>query len=309
MIEVNNLVKKYDNFTALNSISFKVGSGSVVGFLGPNGAGKTTTMRIISGYMPPDAGRVSIDGLDVVKDPFGVKKVVGYMPEDNPLYHDMTGLDYLEFCARMREMSYTDIRKRIREVVDICSLEDVIIKPIGALSKGYRQRVGLAQAILHDPPILILDEPTSGLDPNQIREIRTLIGELKKEKTIVLSTHIMQEVQAVCERVIIINRGEIAADGTHQELAGGSGKTVYSVQLDGPADEVKNEIEKLDTADYVRREADTIIVENTSGLDPRKDIFSVAVRNNWAVLEMSRTKESLEDIFRKLTEQGEDAGK
>lgn len=308
MIEVKNLTKKYDSTLALDGITFKVESGNILGFLGPNGAGKTTTMRILSGYMPPTSGRAIIEGVDVVNDPIQVKRLVGYLAEDNPLYPDLTPLEYLEFCAKIRNMKESHMRKRIKEVVDICSLNEVIVQPISTLSKGYRQRVGVAQAILHDPPILILDEPTSGLDPNQIREIRSLITGLKKEKTIILSTHIMQEVQALCQRVIIINRGVIVADGTHQELTSSSAKTVFKVTLDGPDNEVLEKLNELPSVETVIKEEFGFIVENNSGIDSRREIFKLAVEKDWTILNMEKSRQSLEEIFRKLTDKEQQNG-
>ena len=301
MIEIKELTKTYCGVPAIDTLSFNVESGSVVGFLGPNGAGKTTTMRILCGYMPPTSGSALIEGASVTDNPDGIKKIVGYLPEDNPLYPDMTPLEYLFFAGRIRGMGEKAIRKRIKETVDICGLGDVTLKPIGALSKGYRQRVGIAQAVLHDPPVMILDEPTSGLDPNQIQEIRDLIRNLRGLKTIILSTHIMQEVQAVCQRVIIINRGVIAADGTQEELTSSDGISVYRVQLDGPDDEVERELKALSQVSSVTREGGVFSVNCRGGDDPRRDIFAAAVRNSWVILRMEKEQRTLEEAFRNLT--------
>jgi len=306
MIEVKNLTKKYDALTALDNVTFNIESG-IIGFLGPNGAGKSTTMRILSGYMPPTEGTALIKGINVGADPVKVKEIIGYLPEDNPLYGDLTPLDYLEFCGRVRNIAEEKLKKRIAEVSEICGIKDVIIRPIGELSKGYKQRVGLAQAILHDPPILILDEPTTGLDPNQIEEIRNLIKNLQEEKTIILSTHIMQEVRAVCQRVIIINQGRIVADGTHDELTGGTGKTVYNVELEGPSENIRAALNGLPGIDSVRAGEFGFIVEAPSERDPRRKIFELAVKNDWTILRMEKTRQSLEDVFRKLTKEGEAA--
>nr|MDA3793196.1 ATP-binding cassette domain-containing protein [Elusimicrobiota bacterium] len=238
MIKVKNITKNFGALKAVDNISFTGSVGTVVGFLGPNGAGKSTTMRMISGYMPPTAGEIYINGVNVNKNPLKTKRLIGYLPEDNPLYGEMTPLDYLEFCGRVRDMEPNLFKKRIKEVVDICAIRKVVVKPINTLSKGFRQRVGLAQAILHDPPILILDEPTSGLDPNQIEEIRNLISKLKEQKLIILSTHIMQEAQASCGRIIIINKGRIAADGDRRELTSVSKKQIYNFKFDGPVDDI-----------------------------------------------------------------------
>ncbi|MFW6172168.1 MAG: ATP-binding cassette domain-containing protein [Elusimicrobiota bacterium] len=301
MIEIKQLTKKYNTLTALDKITFNVESGSIVGFLGPNGAGKTTAMRILAGYMPPTSGEVTIEGRNVNEKAIEVKKLIGYLPEDNPLYGDLNPLEYLEFCGKIRNMSEDRIIKRINEVVDICGLEGVSVQPISTLSKGYRQRVGLAQAILHDPPILLLDEPTSGLDPNQIREIRNLIQELQEKKTIILSTHIMQEVQATCKRVLIINKGRIVADGTHEELTSTSGKTIFKVKLDGPDEEVLQKLEGLKSVGTVRRDEFGFAVESEHDKDPRRDIFELAKQKDWTILNLETSRQSLEEVFRKLT--------
>lgn len=304
MIEINSLTKKYGDTIAIDGISFSVARGDIVGFLGPNGAGKTTTMRILSGYMPPTAGTAVIEGVDVVNNPYEVKKLVGYLPEDNPLYHDMTPLAYLEFCARIRDIKENQIRKKIKKVVEICGLHEVAARPIAVLSKGYRQRVGIAQAILHDPPVLILDEPTSGLDPNQIQEIRQLIKSLKGQKSIILSTHIMQEVQATCQRIIIVNRGRIVADGTQEELTSSSGRSVYTVQLDGPEEEVFSNLDRLKSVDSVRKSKAGFNLECGGECDPRREIFELAVEKNWTILSLRKSRQSLEEVFRNLTVEG-----
>ncbi|MFC2062130.1 ATP-binding cassette domain-containing protein [Elusimicrobiota bacterium] len=301
MIEVRNLVKKYNKTLALDNITFDIEKSNIIGFLGPNGAGKSTAMRILSGYMPPTSGRAIVGEMNVVESPLKVKELVGYLPEDNPLYGDLTPLEYLEFCSGIRKMEKSFAGKRIKEVIDICGLNEVVIKPISTLSKGYRQRVGVAQAIIHNPPVLILDEPTSGLDPNQITEIRSLIKNLGEEKTIVLSTHIMQEVQAICERVIIINRGRIVADGTHDELTDSSGKAVYKIELDGPENEVMECLEKLPSIDNARKGELGFILECSGSTDPRRDVFKMAVEKDWTILTLEKTRQSLEDVFRKLT--------
>ncbi len=301
MIEIKQLTKKYNETTAINGLSFEISSGSIVGLLGPNGAGKTTTMRILSGYMPPTSGSALIGSIDAVINPFEVKKITGYLPEDNPLYIEMTPLEYLEFCADIRGMAKGRIKERIKEVVEICGINDVLIKPISALSRGYRQRVGIAQAVLHDPPVLILDEPTSGLDPNQIVEIRELIGNLKGKKSIIISTHIMQEVQAICDRVIIINKGGIVADGTHDELTSSSGKTVYSIELDGPENEILEKLSGLKSIGRVDKKGLEFNIECINGQDPRRDIFEIARQNNWPILMLKKSQESLEAVFRVLT--------
>ncbi|MFH1415499.1 MAG: ATP-binding cassette domain-containing protein [Elusimicrobiota bacterium] len=299
MIKTEKLTKIYDAVKAVDSLTFELESGNVVGFLGPNGAGKTTTMRMLAGYLPPTSGRASVMGMDVSENAFEVKKSVGYLPENNPLYTDMTPIEYLEFCADIRGMGPKEKNRRIREVIEICGLQDAAVRQISVLSKGFKQRVGIAQAVLHDPPVLLLDEPTSGLDPNQIQEIRNLINELKGRKTIIISTHIMQEVQAVCQRVVIINAGKIVADGTQDELTS-KGKTVYAVKLAGPSEEVLSELEKLGSVEKIVRTGDLFKIE-TSGQDPRRQIFETAVKKDWTILEMQKLQHSLEEVFRNLT--------
>jgi ABC-2 type transport system ATP-binding protein len=217
-IAVRNLTRSYGETKAIDDISFDVKTGEVLGFLGPNGAGKTTTMKIITCFMPPNAGTVEVDGLDITQHSLEVRKKIGYLPETNPLYYDMNVLDYLEYSAKLQGMKEGAMQHRMKEMVRVCGLEEVRHKDIGELSKGYRQRVGLAQAMIHDPEVLILDEPTSGLDPNQIVEIRNLIKQLGRAKTVILSTHILSEVQATCSRVLIIHEGKIVADGSPEQL-------------------------------------------------------------------------------------------
>ena len=217
-IAVRNLTKLYGSEKAVDAITFDVKTGEILGFLGPNGAGKTTTMKIITCYMPPTSGMVEVEGLDIAEHSFEVRKKIGYLPEMNPLYLDMNVVEYLEYSARLHGLKDALLRSRLKEMMDVCGIADVRHKDIGELSKGFRQRVGLAQAMIHDPEVLILDEPTSGLDPNQIVEIRNLIRQLGRAKTVVLSTHILSEVQATCDRVIIINEGTIVADGTLEQL-------------------------------------------------------------------------------------------
>ena len=224
MIEVKDLAKDYGLVKALRGISFEVPAGEVLGFLGPNGAGKTTTTKILTCFMAPTAGTATVNGKNVLDHSLEVRRAIGYLPENTPIYTDMTSLEFLQFICSVREIPHNQRKKRIRELAEVCGLLDVLAKPIGDMSKGYRQRVGLAQAMLHDPPILILDEPTSGLDPNQIVEVRELIKEIGKEKTVILSTHILPEVQATCGRVIIIADGKLVADGSPDQLAAGQSK-------------------------------------------------------------------------------------
>ncbi|MCK5280855.1 MAG: ATP-binding cassette domain-containing protein, partial [Cyclobacteriaceae bacterium] len=232
-ILIENLTKVYGDQKAVDDISFEVKTGEVVGFLGPNGAGKSTTMKMITCFMAPTAGKIFLEGLDVDKDPEEIKKKIGYLPENNPLYTDMAIIDYLKFCADIQGVEKSKVSERIHKMVDLCGLNLERYKRIGELSKGYRQRVGLAQAMIHDPDVLVLDEPTTGLDPNQIIEIRKLIKELGKEKTVILSSHILSEVEATCDRILIINKGKIVADGTSETLRGqAQGKALIKVQIE-----------------------------------------------------------------------------
>jgi ABC-2 type transport system ATP-binding protein len=314
MIQVENLAKSYGPHQALKGISFRMSSGEVLGFLGPNGAGKTTTMKILTCYMAPTAGRATVAGEDVIERSLEVRRNVGYLPEDTPLYPDMTTLDFLEYAAVLRQVPAERQLSRIRDISAVCGLLEVMGKQIGELSKGYRQRVGLAQAMVHDPPILILDEPTSGLDPNQIVEIRELIKEIGKQKTVILSTHILPEVQATCGRVIIISDGKIVADGATDELARGGGEAGYTVVVepDGNREERAPEetlCERLGTMPSVAgvteldrpEEALRLRIAAEAGQDLRRDIFRCVRDSGWLLLEMQQRRLSLEDVFRKLT--------
>jgi ABC-2 type transport system ATP-binding protein len=314
MIEVENVSKKYGVFEAVKGVSFSVGRDQVVGLLGPNGAGKTTIMKILTGYHFPSAGEAKIDGISVLDNPMQVKQRIGYLPESNPLYGDLNPMEYLHFAASARLLAGEERRKAVNETITACGLESVRTQRIESLSKGYRQRVGLAQAIIHDPPILILDEPTSGLDPNQIIEIRSLIRELGKRKTVILSTHILQEVEAVCSRVLILNEGRITAMGTPEEIAEtmkGAGVNTWELHLKkAEAADIKSRLSLLG------RETGRVNTETTEdGLlrlgfelkdsgDYSRDgelIFDWAVSQGYKIIGMNRKKLSLEDIFVKLT--------
>ena len=302
-ISVQHLTKTYGQERAVDTISFDVRPGEIVGFLGPNGAGKTTTMKVITGYLNPTEGTVLVDGMDVREDTLAIRHRIGYLPESTPLYREMVTYDYLEFIAAMRGIPKDQRGKRIRQMTMACGLHDVLGKKIDALSKGYRQRVGLAQAMIHDPPILILDEPTSGLDPNQIVEIRELIRNIGREKTVVLSTHILPEVQASCDRVLIIHKGEIVADGTPQQLQQsfeGAQQVLFRVR--GNGDGVA---EKMSAADIRVQEQRTEDNETHFVLSAKRDIrdelFQMTVENSWALRELYRQQGSLEDVFRQLT--------
>ncbi len=310
-ITVRNLVKKYGDQAAVNNISFDVRTGEILGFLGPNGAGKTTTMKIITCYMPPNAGTVEVDGLSISDHSLEVRRKIGYLPEMNPLYYDMNVLDYLDYSARLQGMSDAAIPGNVKEMVGVCGLEDVRHKDIGELSKGYRQRVGLAQAMIHDPEVLILDEPTSGLDPNQIVEIRKLIRQLGRAKTVILSTHILSEVQATCDRVLIINEGGIVADGTPEQLQRQftSGETLTLEVKTGTADPLEMVAPKLRILAYAKNVTllsrhegvSRFELEVEKGADVREAAFRLAVSENWVLLEMHRKGTTLEDVFHKLT--------
>lgn len=306
MIRIENLSKSYNGQLAVNNISFEVKTGEVLGFLGPNGAGKTTTMKIITCFMPPTSGEVYVDDLDIYDHSLQIRRKIGYLPEHTALYQDMNVIDYLAYVAELREIPARKRRGRIREMVDLCGLSEVRPKNIGELSKGFRQRVALAQAMIHDPDILILDEPTIGLDPNQIVEIRGLIKQLGREKTVILSTHILSEVQAVCSRVIIINKGSLVADGTPTELTGNlqREKTVY-LELKGTSADFRPALEDLSGVNEIMEET---ILDGRTGYrieskkeDIREELFHLAVRQGWTILELRREQTSLEDVFRELT--------
>jgi len=310
VIEVRNLVKHYGDVKAVEDISFSVKNGEILGFLGPNGAGKTTTLKVITGYLSPTSGNVFVDDINVLDDSMEIRKMIGYLPEMNPLYHDMQVYDFLEFVAQAREIDKNIFRSRLNEVIELCGLKGVVHKNINELSKGYCQRVGLAQAIIHDPKILILDEPTSGLDPNQIVEIRKLIRHLGKEKTVIISSHILQEMQATADRMIIINKGEIVANGTVEELMSDfKGKTRLTLELKNASEESVKKVQSFQDSillsQYeVKGDNVTAVLEYPNEIDPREDIFKHAVKSKWTVLEMSRHKTSLEDVFRNLTIEG-----
>jgi ABC-2 type transport system ATP-binding protein len=251
MIEVHDLKKNYGDFSAVKGISFSIRKGQITGLLGPNGAGKTTTMRMITGYLKPSAGGIVVDGISIEDDQIAVKRKIGYLPESAPLYGEMLVHDYLHYVAGMHALD--NAAERVRESARLCGLLEVMHKPVSELSKGYKQRVGLAHALIHDPEILILDEPTSGLDPNQIIEIRSLIREIGKSKTIILSTHILPEVEATCDRVIIINQGDIVADGPTSELQQGAGRSrEFYVEVSGPSGFAELESLLRQTPEYCR---------------------------------------------------------
>ncbi len=299
-VEVINVTKKYGEQLALDDVSFKAGNGEVLGFLGPNGAGKTTMMRIITGIIPATSGKVMVNGTDVMEDSLSVRERIGYLPENNPLYTDMYVREYLRFVARLYKMG--NAAGKVDELIEITGLTREKHKKIAELSKGYRQRVGLAQALINDPDVLILDEPTGGLDPNQIVEIRNLIATAGEKKTVMLSTHIMQEVEAICDRIIIIKSGRIVANDTRENITRLSRlkKQLVTVEFDREPD--PGELEKIPGADKVEKVKDNIWqVESSSGDDIRPVIFDFAVKRNIMVLSLQKEEKTLESIFQELT--------
>lgn len=311
MISVKNLTKYYGNFQALKGISFEIKSGEIVGILGPNGAGKSTTLRILTCYFNPSSGDAIIDGKSILDEENNVKKIIGYLPESAPLYNDMCVFDYLVYMADIQELERSKLNERLHYVVNVCGLKEVISKPIGELSKGYKQRVGLAGAIIHDPKILILDEPTNGLDPNQIVEIRELIKELGKEKTVLVSTHILSEVEATCSRAIIINKGNIIADDTPENLSlnfGNNDKSStikISIKTNDNIESVKekllsvSDIYKVEIEDNFNNIKELTIYSNSE--EPRDEIYRFIKSTDWIIYEMTRVKENLETVFHTLT--------
>ena len=309
MINIKNLTKSYGSFKAVDNLTFKINKGEIVGLLGPNGAGKTTTMKVITCFMPATEGNVKIVGLDVKKDALKIKRLIGYLPENAPLYPELNVLEYLRYIAEIRQIPAAQRKDAIAKVIKQCGLEAKQRNEISELSKGYKQRVGLAQALIHDPEILILDEPTNGLDPNQIIEIRELIKKIGKQKTVVLSSHILSEVEATSDRVLIINNGQIVASGTPEELRDQStGKAIVHLQVEGtPKTDVIARIEKLKGVKKVtakqgeRRGVQAVRVEADGDLDLRKDLVHHVLKSNYELLEMTREEVSLEDVFIKLT--------
>lgn len=300
-IQISNLTKIYGHQKALDDISFSVNEGEIVGFLGPNGAGKSSTMKIATCYLPPTSGRVLVGGFDVTEQPLKVKQITGYLPEHNPLYSDLYVHEYLLFNGGLYGLNNKYLKKRVREIIDLCGLAQEQNKRIEALSKGYRQRVGLAQALIHDPKVLILDEPTSGLDPNQLVEIRRLIKDISHNKTVIFSTHIMQEVQALCDRVVVINKGVIVADDTLDNLLRLQGNAItIIVEFEGNVN-----LEQLKLINGVE---DATVVEGykfkilaKGDVDLRPEIFRFAADNNLSLIGLRQEESSLENIFRELT--------
>jgi ABC-2 type transport system ATP-binding protein len=310
MIRVENLVKNYGDVKALRSISFNVHDGEIVGFLGANGAGKSTTLKIMTSYLAPTSGNVYVNELNILDHSLEIRQRVGYLPELNPLYGEMKVYDLLEFTARVRGITGKDFKKALTRVVDQCGLEGVIHRQVAACSKGYKQRIGLACTMIHDPEILILDEPVSGLDPNQIVEIRELIKRLGEEKMVIISSHILQEIEATVDRIVIIHEGEIVADGTSQELMSSfRGKTQLTLEVKNASEEsvksLSDKIREITVLNETHKNGHVVLsLEYDKGQDPREALFRYALEADWIILEMSPHRVQLEDIFRTLTLEG-----
>jgi len=313
-IITKHLTKYYGETKAVDNLSFEIHKGDIVGFLGPNGAGKTTTVRMIAGYIAPSSGTVEINGKDVRNDPFEVRRMIGYLPEQNPLYSDMDVIDYLEFISRLQDVPSIEISRRVKQLVTMFGLQSVKHKDIGELSKGFRQRLGIAQAMVNDPPVLILDEPTTGLDPNQVMEFRNFISQLGKEKMVMLSTHALSEVQVLCNRVIIIGKGRMLADSPMTLLEDRfKGREAFFVEIERSnginADAVQNCLEGLENIEGVAPlvpevENDNVVrfyVEAKKEVDIRKQVYRLCVEHQWVLLDLHRQNVRIEEIFHQLT--------
>jgi gliding motility-associated transport system ATP-binding protein len=303
MIEAQNLVRRYGDFTAVDDVSLSVGEGEIVGMLGPNGAGKTTTIRMLTGFLPPTSGKVTVAGKDLFESPREARRQVGYLPENVALYNEMRVEEYLAYRARLEGLSRSESRQAIGETVERCLLTDVRSQIVGTLSKGFRQRVGLATAILHKPQVLVLDEPTVGLDPKQIIAIRQLIRELGRERTLLLSTHILPEVELLCDRVMIIDRGRIVAEGTPESLReswiGNPGLRITVKDNPAGAAEALGRIEGIALVKEVGN--GRFVLEGQPGTDAREEVFRAAVERGWVLLELAQERATMEDIFVRLT--------
>ena len=310
MIEASNLYRHYGPFTAVADVSFSVPEGEIVGMLGPNGAGKTTTIRMITGFLPPSSGRVTLGGRDLFGDDVSVRRQIGYLPENVSLYPEMRVVEYLDWRGRLEGMDRASLKRRVGEILDRCLLADVRRQIIGTLSKGYRQRVGLAGAILHDPKVLVLDEPTVGLDPKQIVAIRELIRELGEKHTLLLSTHILPEVELLCQRVLIIDRGKIVAEGSPEALRerwqGALGVTLELAEVVVGAAEELAAVSGVDTVDVADDSGRRFTLTCLKGTDPRAELFRFAVEKGWTLVELSPARASLEDVFVRLTTRDSD---
>lgn len=302
-LRIQNLTKQYGAQIAVNNISLEVSEGEIVGFLGPNGAGKSTTMKIATGYVPPTEGQVTVMGYDVVTHPLEVKRVTGYLPEHNPLYADMYVHEYLQFIGKLYGLGGARLKSRVEEIVALCGLTVEQNKKIETLSKGYRQRVGLAQALIHDPAVLILDEPTSGLDPNQLVEIRKLIKDISRNKTVIFSTHIMQEVSALCDKVLVINKGEVVANDTLSNLLARKG-TVNTTLVEFEGEINEDELKQIQGVISVFRtqpDASAFKLVSRAEVDIRPEIFRFATERKLSLVGLKQEDGSLENIFRQLT--------
>jgi ABC-2 type transport system ATP-binding protein len=308
MIQIENLIKYYGNECAVDEISFEIKKGEILGLLGPNGAGKTTTMRMLTCYLQPTSGNIKVKDYNILEHSLEIKKLIGYLPESAPLYPDMLVYDYLKFVADVRGIEKSASDSRIKELADMCGINEVMHRPINELSKGYKQRVGLAHAMMNDPEILVLDEPTSGLDPNQIIEIRDIIKRIGKEKTIILSTHILSEAEATCDRIVIINKGKIVADGATDELKreAGSDYVIHVSVKHGNFDDVKGSFQAIpEVSDVILSDAEgetiSFHLACSGKKDVRPDIYEVIKNSDWPLLEFHRETRTLETIFRELT--------
>jgi len=310
MIHVENLTKHYGDVCAVDHIDIDIKKSEILGLLGPNGAGKTTTLRMLTGFLKPSAGTIRVKDYEIEDQPIEIKKIMGYLPESAPLYHEMLTYDYLNYIADIRELPLDRKSARIRELGDLCGLDAVMHKPIGELSKGYRQRVGLAHAMLSDPEILILDEPTSGLDPNQIVEIRDIIKRIGKQKTIILSTHILSEAEATCDRIVIISQGKIVADGDIEDLKRSAGDTtlIHLIFKQAEAETVRSKLSATEGVNQVVRMADAdgllkVTLSVPSSRDTRGDIYRTIKKTDWVLLEFYQESQTLETVFRELTKE------
>lgn len=309
MIKAEHLSKNFGDFKALDDVSFTINAGEIVGLLGPNGAGKTTTLRILTGFFNPTLGQVRYNDLDMVDDSLKIRQKIGFLPENNPLYEDLKVGEYLTYAAQMHGLPKNKIKAAVSKVIDTCGLKDRVNQEIGTLSKGFKQRVGLAQALVHDPEILILDEPTEGLDPNQRIEIRDLIKKIGSQKTVILSSHVLSEVDATCNRVLIISQGKIVASGTPDELKSQSAtQTKIFVKVEGPLDQIVEAVKKIEGVERIisaKNEGNlcSLEIETTSDKEVRKPLVQMILDHNWQLLEINKQEKSLEDIFVKLTKQ------
>lgn len=308
MIQVEGLTKYYRELCAVDQISFNISKGEILGLLGPNGAGKTTTLRMLTGFLQPTSGKISVKEYQYPDDSLKIRRLMGYLPESAPLYQDMLVFDYLNFIAALRDLEGSRKSGRIKELADLCGLDTVMHQPIGELSKGYKQRVGLAHAMMNDPEILVLDEPTSGLDPNQIVEIREIIRQIGREKTVIFSTHILSEAEATCDRVVIINDGKIAADDATSKLkeAGTTEKTIHLKLVGASGPDAKDQLSTIDgitaiKASHLENEILNLKVTCQSASDLRGEIYTTIKQNDWILLEFYQEVQNLETIFRKLT--------